>query len=122
MYELSKEFHFDAAHTLQRTIETEGSRRIHGHSYRAEITIRGTPDPVSGMIIDLGYMDELLADIRKELDHHMLDDIHGLGPATLENLCAWIWRRLAIKLPQLYRVSVFRDSYGDRCNYYGNTR
>ena len=30
MYELSKQFRFEAAHTLQRMIDAEPSRRIHG--------------------------------------------------------------------------------------------
>ena len=51
MHELSKEFRFDAAHTLHRDIDAEGSRRIHGHSYRAEVTVRGRPDPATGMLI-----------------------------------------------------------------------
>ena len=37
-YELSQRFYFEAAHTLRRQIEAEGSRRIHGHTYIAEIT------------------------------------------------------------------------------------
>jgi 6-pyruvoyl-tetrahydropterin synthase len=41
MFELSKQFWFDAAHTLNRSIDAESSRRIHGHSYRAEVTVRG---------------------------------------------------------------------------------
>ena len=45
MHELSKEFRFDAAHTLQRTVDTDPSRRIHGHSYRAEVVVRGRADP-----------------------------------------------------------------------------
>jgi 6-pyruvoyltetrahydropterin/6-carboxytetrahydropterin synthase len=54
MFELSKQFRFDAAHTLERSIDTESSRRIHGHSYRAEVTVRGRADPATGMIVDLG--------------------------------------------------------------------
>lgn len=119
MYELSKEFRFDAAHTLERTIETEGSRRVHGHSYRATVTLRGMPDAHTGMIIDLGYLDQLLAEVRDALDHRMLDDVDGLGPATIENLSAFIWNKLATKLSNLTRVSVHRDSYGDNCTYYG---
>lgn len=119
MFELSKQFQFDAAHTLQRKIGTEGSRRVHGHSYRAEVAVRGMPDPATGMIVDLGYVDQMLAELREQLDHHMLDDIPDLGPATVENLSAWIWAKLSSKLPSLYRVSVFRDSFGDRCSYYG---
>ena len=56
MYELSKQFRFDAAHTLDRVVQTESSRRIHGHSYRGEVTLRGRPDPVSGMIVDVGIL------------------------------------------------------------------
>jgi len=55
-YELSQRFFFDAAHTLNRKIEAEGSRRIHGHTYHAEITLSGLPDPQTGMMLDLGIL------------------------------------------------------------------
>lgn len=119
MYELSLEFNFDSAHTLERVVETEGSRRIHGHSYWARVTIRGVPDPVSGMLMDLALFRNILMGVRDELDHHFLDDIADLKPATIENLSSFIWKRLAPKLPNLYRVSVSRKSYGDACDYYG---
>jgi 6-pyruvoyltetrahydropterin/6-carboxytetrahydropterin synthase len=119
MYELSKQFRFDAAHTLERHIETDASRRIHGHSYRAEVILRGEPDPLSGMLIDLGVFEQKLAQVRESLDHHLLDEVAGLGPATLENLCAWIWRSLEHHLPGLARVSIYRDSTGDACTYFG---
>ena len=41
MFEISKQFWFEAAHTLEREVETDSSRRIHGHSYRAEVMLRG---------------------------------------------------------------------------------
>ena len=41
MFELSQSFYFEAAHTLRRDLETAaeaaGSRRIHGHTYQAEV-------------------------------------------------------------------------------------
>jgi 6-pyruvoyltetrahydropterin/6-carboxytetrahydropterin synthase len=119
MFELSKQFRFDAAHTLQRSIETESSRRIHGHSYRAEVTIRGVPDKASGMLMDLGLLERALEDARLALDHRFLDEIDDLGPATLENLSAWIWQRLTPAVPHLTRVTVHRDSSGDTCTYHG---
>jgi 6-pyruvoyltetrahydropterin/6-carboxytetrahydropterin synthase len=119
MFELSKQFRFDAAHTLARTIDAESSRRIHGHSYRAEVTIRGMPDAASGMLMDLGLLERALDATRLALDHRFLDDVPGLGPATLENLCAWIWRTLAPAVPKLGRVTVYRDSSGDACTYHG---
>jgi 6-pyruvoyltetrahydropterin/6-carboxytetrahydropterin synthase len=119
MFELSKQFRFDAAHTLNRVIETESSRRIHGHSYRAEVTVRGKPDPVTGMIVDLGLLQRALEEAHEALDHRFLDEMNDLGPATMENLCAWIWRKLASTIGNLSRVAVYRDSSGDACFYYG---
>jgi 6-pyruvoyltetrahydropterin/6-carboxytetrahydropterin synthase len=60
IYELSKEFRFDAAHTLHRKVDVEPSRRIHGHSYRAEVVVRGEPDPATGMLVDLTLLDRSL--------------------------------------------------------------
>lgn len=119
MYELTKQFRFDCAHTLERVIETEGSRRIHGHSYRALVTLRGKPDPVSGMIIDTSLLAMKLAQARDALDHRLLDEINDLGPGTMENLCAYIWRKLEDDIPTLHRVTVFRDSTEDQVTYYG---
>ena len=119
MFDLSKQFRFDAAHTLERSIDTEPSRRIHGHSYRAEVTVRGRPDPTTGMIIDLGHLDRTLADARDALDHRFLDEISDLGPATLENLSRWIWDRLTPAIGNLFKVSVHRDSSGETCSYWG---
>ncbi|MBI1208915.1 MAG: 6-carboxytetrahydropterin synthase [Azospirillum sp.] len=119
MWELSKSFRFEAAHTLIRTVEAEGSRRIHGHSYRAEVTLRGVPDPATGMLIDLTVLERALGEVRERLDHHFLDEVEGLGPATLENLAAWIWHRLVPGMGGLVRVTVYRDSQGDICSYFG---
>jgi 6-pyruvoyltetrahydropterin/6-carboxytetrahydropterin synthase len=119
MFELSKQFRFDAAHTLDRSIDTESSKRIHGHSYRAEVTVRGRPDPVTGMIVDLGLLERTISDARDALDHRFLDDINDLGPATMENLSHWIWERLSPAVSNLFKVSVFRDSSGEACSYWG---
>ena len=119
MFELSKQFRFEAAHTLERTIDAAGSRRIHGHSYRAEVVIRGEADPKSGMVLDLGLFERALMTVRDGLDHHFLDEVEGLGPATMENLAVWIWRRVSGTCGRLVRVTVFRDSTGDACSYFG---
>lgn len=119
MIELSKSFTFDAAHTLQRSVNVEPSRRIHGHSYRAEVAIRGIPAPETGMLIDLSIFEAALEDARDGLDHRFLDEINDLGPATMENLSMWIWNRLEAKLPGLFCVTVRRDSAGEACRYLG---
>lgn len=119
MFELSKQFRFDAAHTLDRIIDTESSRRIHGHSYRAEVAVRGRPDPVSGMVVDLGILEQEMESARDALDHRFLDEINDLGPATMENLSRWIWNRLQPAVGNIHRVSVYRDSSGETCSYWG---
>ncbi|MEJ1974935.1 MAG: 6-carboxytetrahydropterin synthase [Acetobacteraceae bacterium] len=119
MFELCKQFRFEAAHTLERTVDAEPSRRIHGHSYRAEVVIRGAPDPRTGMIIDASLFEAALAVAQDGLDHRFLDDVPGLGPATLENLAAWIWRALAPSVAGLARVTVYRDSRSESCTYFG---
>ncbi len=119
IFELTKGFRFDSAHTLERSIYADGSRRIHGHSYRAEVTLRGAPDPDTGMILDTSRFGLLLEDVRDALDHRLLDEVEGLGPGTLENLARFIWRRLEPHAPGLHSVTVHRDSAGEACSYFG---
>jgi 6-pyruvoyltetrahydropterin/6-carboxytetrahydropterin synthase len=119
MWELTKSFRFDASHTLDRKIDSEASRRIHGHSYRAEVTLRGKTDLKTGMVMDFGLLECHLSAAREGLDHRMLDDVDDLGPPTMENLAAWIWRQLSPVTKELVQVTVFRDSQGESVTYRG---
>jgi 6-pyruvoyltetrahydropterin/6-carboxytetrahydropterin synthase len=114
-FTVSQRFFFDAAHTLQREIEAEGSRRIHGHTYHAEVAVKGPVDAATGMVVDLGVLRERLQAVRAQLDHHLLDEVPGLGVPTLENLCLFIARALAGLRPPPVRVRVWRDALGDAC-------
>ena len=114
--EISQRFYFDAAHRLLREIEAEGSRRIHGHTYHAEVSVRGTANPATGMVMDLGLIRLEVEKIRTQLDHHFLDEVAGLGIPTLENLCAFIANALQGYGLKVSRVSVWRESLGDRCD------
>ena len=114
-FRVNQKFFFDAAHTLQRDIEREGSLRIHGHTYYAEVTVAGPRDPVTGMVVDLGLVRLHIEQLRPQLDHRLLDEVPELGPATLENLCAFIWRGLEPDLPSLCQVRVWREAMGDAC-------
>ena len=115
IYELSQEFYFEAAHTLDRQIDAESSKRIHGHTYHAEIALLGAPDERSGMLVDLGLVRREIQKVRELLDHRFLDEIPQIGPATLENLCTFIFKELKDALPNLTYVSVARRASGDRC-------
>jgi 6-pyruvoyltetrahydropterin/6-carboxytetrahydropterin synthase len=121
MFEISKQFRFESAHALQRDADREtreASRRIHGHSYRAEVVVRGDANPATGMVVDFGVLERAMEAARLELDHHFLNDLPDLGPPTMENLCIWIWRKIS-DCAGLTRVSVYRDSTGEMCSYFG---
>jgi 6-pyruvoyltetrahydropterin/6-carboxytetrahydropterin synthase len=120
MWELTKSFRFEAAHTLRGTTLGEVSEEIHGHSYRAEVTIRGVPDTQTGMIVDLGRLEQRLEQVRRRLDHRLLDKINALGAPTLEHLARFIWDEIADlerSTVDLVRVTVHRDSCGEACTY-----
>ncbi|HEY0266090.1 MAG TPA: 6-carboxytetrahydropterin synthase [Rhizomicrobium sp.] len=114
MIELSQEFSFDAAHYLDGAPEY---RRMHGHSFYAEVTLRGEPDPATGILRDLGEVDRVLKTIREALDHRLLNDVEGLGAPTLENLARYIHDRARTALPEVTRVKLRRPSYGQTCVY-----
>ncbi len=114
-FELSQSFYFEAAHTLRRKIDAEGSLRIHGHTYHAEVTISGAPDPSTGMMMDLAFLRQEVDKVRQQLDHHFLDEVAGMGPATLENLCLFIHRQLEASLHDIDRITVWRPASGDKC-------
>ncbi|UZG44488.1 6-pyruvoyl trahydropterin synthase family protein [Caldimonas thermodepolymerans] len=113
-YELTQRFYFEAAHTLERTVDAEPSRRIHGHTYHCEVALRGAPDE-RGMVMDLGHLRRALEPLRDALDHRLLDEVPGLERPTLEGLCAYVAQRLAPRLPQLAWVRVWREALGDGC-------
>ena len=115
LFTVSQRFFFDAAHTLKREIEAKGSRRVHGHTYHAEVWLRGERDPSTGMVIDLGHLRCRLDQVREQLDHHLLDDVPGLAQPTLENLCLFIANAMGDLRSQLSRVRVWREALGDGC-------
>ena len=115
-FEVCQRFYFDAAHSLKRDIEAAGSRRIHGHTYMAEVAVRGAVDIKTGMVMDIGLIRLEVAKVRELLDHHYLDEVPDLGIPTLENLCIYIEKTMRDNGLQLSRASVWRESLGDRCD------
>jgi 6-pyruvoyltetrahydropterin/6-carboxytetrahydropterin synthase len=115
LFTVSQSTFFDAAHTLRREIDAEGSKRIHGHTYRIEVSVQGQPDPTTGMVIDLGFLRQRLSGVREQLDHHLLDEVSGLGIPTLENIAAFIANSMDNLRPPLSSVRVWRDGIGDAC-------
>ncbi len=118
MWELTKSFRFEAAHSLPGTTLGDASDEIHGHSFRAEVTVRGTPDPATGMVMDLGLLEQRMAEVQKMLDHKLLNKIDALGVPTLENLTRFIWERVQ-HAGRVTRVSDHRESCNESCTYFG---
>lgn len=119
MIEISKQFYFDAAHFIPHMADGHAYRQMHGHSFKVQIAVQGKSQPDTGWVMDFDALDKLVAEVRSELDHRVLNEIEGLTVPTLENLCAWLWRRLAGQLPGLARVTIARESVGQRCTLSG---
>lgn len=115
IHELTQRFFFEAAHTLSREVEIEASRRIHGHTYLAEVTVAGVPEAASGMVQDLGQFRATIARVKERLDHRMLDEVEGLGPPTLENLCTYLWKAFASEGCAVEEIRIHREASGDSC-------
>jgi 6-pyruvoyltetrahydropterin/6-carboxytetrahydropterin synthase len=100
---------FNAAHKLWVDTWTEEQNREvfgkcsnknwHGHNYTLHVTIKGWPDPVTGFIMDVKKLSDIIrAEVTEHLDHSNLNlDVDfipkGLQPTT-ENLVLLIWQRL----------------------------
>lgn len=35
--------------------------KVHGHNYRLEVTIKGTPDPISGLVFSRDHLDQIVS-------------------------------------------------------------
>lgn len=101
-----KEFTFEAAHKLPHVPADHKCARLHGHSYRVRITVRGPLDPRLGWVMDFDSIREAFKPLHQILDHHYLNEIPGLENPTSENLAAFIWHRLKPTLPELCKVTV----------------
>ena len=70
----------------------------HGHNYVLEVTLEGTPDPVTGMVLDLKALKETLnREVIEIYDHRFLNrevpPFDRVVPTT-ENLAIEIWKRI----------------------------
>lgn len=104
--EICKEFTFESAHRLPNVPEAHKCGRLHGHSFRVEIWIRGPIDPHTGWLMDFADLKATFKPILNRLDHYYLNEIPGLENPTSENLAVWIWNELHPSLSILSKVVV----------------
>ena len=116
--ELRKTFQFEAAHLLPHLPKSHKCRRLHGHSFKAEIVVAGECDERLGWLMDYAKITRLFKPLWEKLDHHYLNEIPGLENPTSEIIAIWIWRKLKPKLPQLTEVTV-AETCTAKCVYRG---
>ena len=115
VFEITQAATFDAAHFLPTGPQDSSYRRMHGHSFRVEATVRGEAQAPVGWVADLGQLEEALKRIADGLDHGVLNDQAGLESPTLERLCLYFAVGLRTAYPGLCRVVVSRPSVGESC-------
>ena len=115
---LVKELRFEAAHRLPRVPSTHKCHRLHGHSFRIELTVEGEVDEETGWFIDYAVIDDIWQPLYDLLDHNYLNEVAGLENPTSENLARWLWQRIKPELPSLTQVTV-HETCDARCEYRG---
>lgn len=80
----------------------EANPNGHGHNYILEVTLEGDPDPLTGMVIDLKELKDIIEqEIVAPMDHRFLN--YEIKPfdeviPTTENVAREIWSRLDRRL------------------------
>jgi 6-pyruvoyltetrahydropterin/6-carboxytetrahydropterin synthase len=76
------------------------NRAGHGHNYTLEVTVAGQPDPVTGFVVDLKWLKDVIERaVLEDWDHRHLvletaEFAEGSAIPTTENLAIAAWRRL----------------------------
>mgnify|MGYP000361316948 FL=1 len=112
--------HFKAAHRLHNPAWSDEQNKAvfglcnnpnwHGHNYELEVKVTGDIDPETGMVVDLGWLADLIKrEVELRFDHKNLnldtEEFQHLNP-TAENICVVIWRILREHLPVKYELHV----------------
>lgn len=106
LHEVRKIFNFEAAHRLPKLAPTHKCSRLHGHSYKVTLIIRGELLPEMGWVMDFAEIKRIFSPILELLDHHYLNEVPGLENPTSEVLAHWIYNQLSNKLAGLHQVII----------------
>ncbi|HEX3891054.1 MAG TPA: 6-carboxytetrahydropterin synthase [Terracidiphilus sp.] len=94
------------------------NRNGHGHNYTLEVTVAGDPDPVTGFVVDLKWLKEVMeTQVLSAFDHRHLNlevpEFKSVIPTT-ENIAIAAWKRLdpalSVQRARLKRVRVYETS------------
>ena len=119
--ELGRRYKFAASHRLHsEKLSAEENSRVygkcnnphgHGHNYVVEISVSGTVNPATGMIVNLADLDAFVEqEVIEPFDHRSLNEevpVFREQVPTTENVCMEIFKRLKhFPLARLERVRV----------------
>ncbi len=120
---LTKRIEFSASHRYRqpgwdpaRNREVFGPcSQEHGHNYLLEVTLGGRVDPVTGMIMNLYDLKQVVTDVLEEFDHKHLNldtpYFTRLLPTT-ENLALVLWRKFRAR-PETRDIQSIRLCEGE---------
>jgi 6-pyruvoyltetrahydropterin/6-carboxytetrahydropterin synthase len=133
---ITRKVEFSASHICRTPeLSEEENRKLfgmaanphgHGHNYVVEVSVRGEPDPVTGMVLDLKELKQILnRQVVEPYDHRFLN--YEVPPfdhvvPTAENIAKDIWERIEPQISngrnRLFSVRVYEtpDLYVD---YFG---
>ena len=117
MLYISRKEHFNAAHKLynpawtkEKNAEVFGpcaNENWHGHNFDLIVTVKGTPDPETGFVVDLKKLSTLIREeVIEKLDHKNINtdvDFMAGKLCSCENLIVEIWRILDARIPDITR-------------------
>jgi 6-pyruvoyltetrahydropterin/6-carboxytetrahydropterin synthase len=96
-------YYWNEAWTAEKNEQVFGrcaNRNGHGHNYALEVTVAGEPDVVTGFVVDLKWLKDVMErDVLAEYDHRHLnlevaEFAAGKAVPTTENIAIAAWRRL----------------------------
>ena len=100
MYEIGVVAQFEAAHRLVGNFGP--ATRLHGHTYRLDVIVRGPRLSEDGVLFDIGQMRALVDALVGRLHYQDLADVPGLQEVntTAEAVARYCWDELALQLHQ----------------------
>ncbi len=116
---VSKELVFDAAHFI--TDHPAKCSNLHGGRYQLHVKVRDRIDPVTGCVVDYGYLKRVTGrQVIERFDHHNLNYAAAelAWRSSTEMLCVFIWERLIDYLPGLVELQLYETTQS-WCNYTG---
>ena len=92
---VTRTYHVEAAHFLPKVPDSHKCRRVHGHNYRVDVTVRGPLDE-RGFVVDFFELDAVIEPLIAALDHRIINEVAGLENPTAEIIARWFFERIAL--------------------------